>query len=88
MAALTHSRLRGFAFVALSAIELDAEPAPPPLGGRYPRTLLPGRLMAHVLGVSALKIGHPVGVLVLMEANDFLFHSMANMHHPGRANSP
>jgi hypothetical protein len=32
--------------------------------------------MAHVLGVSALKFGHPVGVLVLMEANDFLFHGL------------
>ena len=30
--------------------------------------------MAHVLRVAALKLGHPVGVLVLMEANDFLFH--------------
>jgi hypothetical protein len=32
--------------------------------------------MAHVLGVSALKFGHPVGVVVLMEANDFLFHGL------------
>jgi hypothetical protein len=32
--------------------------------------------MAHVLGVSALKFGHPVRVLVLMEANDFLFHGL------------
>ena len=30
--------------------------------------------MAYVLRVAALKLGHPVGVLVLMEANDFLFH--------------
>jgi hypothetical protein len=32
--------------------------------------------MAHVLGVSALKVGHPVGVLVLMEANDFPLHGL------------
>jgi len=32
--------------------------------------------MAHVLVVSALKFGHPVGVLVLMEANDLLFHGL------------
>lgn len=32
--------------------------------------------MAHVLGVSAPKFGHPVGMLVLMEANDFLFHGL------------
>lgn len=32
--------------------------------------------MAHVLRVPALKIGHPVGVLVLMESNDFLFHNL------------
>lgn len=31
-------------------------------------------MVAHVLRVSALKLGHPVGVSVLMEANDFLFH--------------
>jgi hypothetical protein len=29
--------------------------------------------MAYVLGVAALEIGHPIGVLVLMEAHD-LFH--------------
>jgi hypothetical protein len=31
-------------------------------------------MMAHVLCVSALKLGNPIGVLVLMESNDFLFH--------------
>jgi hypothetical protein len=61
-------------FVALFAIELDTDPALPALGRRHPRTLLPRRLMAHVLRVSALKLGHPVGVLILMEADDFLFH--------------
>jgi len=30
--------------------------------------------MAHVLSVAALKLGHPIGMLVLMEADDFLFH--------------
>jgi hypothetical protein len=30
--------------------------------------------MAYVLGVTALEIGHPVGLLVLMETYDFLFH--------------
>ncbi len=30
--------------------------------------------MAYVLAVAALEIGHPVGVLVLMEAHDLLFH--------------
>jgi hypothetical protein len=30
--------------------------------------------MAYVLGVAALKLGHPVGLLVLMETYDFLFH--------------
>lgn len=30
--------------------------------------------MANVLGVSALKVGHPIGVFVLMEGDDFLVH--------------
>jgi hypothetical protein len=30
--------------------------------------------MTHVLRVAALKLGHPVGVLVLMETYDVLFH--------------
>jgi hypothetical protein len=62
------------ALVALFALKLDTEAALPALRGRHPRTLLPGRTMAHVLRVAALKLGHPVGVFVLMEANDFLFH--------------
>jgi hypothetical protein len=31
--------------------------------------------MAHMLSVSALQIGYPIGAIVLMEANDFLFHN-------------
>ena len=38
--------------------------------------------MAHVLRMPALKLGDPVGVLILMEANDFLFHRQ----HPCAAN--
>jgi len=74
------------AVVALFALELDAEPAPPALFGHHPRTLLPGRMMAHVLRVSALKIGHPIGMLVLMETDDFLFHrkhALAADYFPG-----
>jgi hypothetical protein len=62
------------ALVALFALKLDTEAALPALRGRHPRTLLPGRTMAHVLRVAALKLGHPVGVLVLMETYDVLFH--------------
>ncbi len=62
------------AVVALFAIELGAEPALPAFRRRHPRTLLPRRMMAHVLRVSALKLGHPVAVLVLVESNYFLFH--------------
>jgi hypothetical protein len=74
-----HPRLPSFqfrslvTFVALFTIELDAEPALPALGRRHPRTLLPRRLMAHVLRVSALKLGHPVGAIVPMKADDFCF---------------
>jgi hypothetical protein len=35
-----------------------------------------------VLRVSALKLGHPVGVIVLMEANDFLFHRQSENSTP------
>lgn len=30
--------------------------------------------MAYVLGVSASKVGHPIGMFVLMEGDDFLVH--------------
>src|ERR1700722_5531372 len=62
------------AFAAFFAFERDPQAALPALGRRHPRTLLPRRLMADVLRMPALKLGPPVGVLILMEANDFLFH--------------
>ena len=37
---------------------------------QHPGARLPGRLMAQVLGVATGKFGHPVSVLVLMEAFD------------------
>ena len=30
--------------------------------------------MTHVLRMAALEVGHPIGVLVLMEADNLLFH--------------
>jgi hypothetical protein len=63
------------AFVGASrAIEFDAESRIPAGGRDYPRTHLKGRLMPHVLSVSAFEIGHPITDLIATKPNDFAIH--------------
>ena len=47
-----------------------AEEACPADLGDHPGPVLPGRIMPHVLGVTALEVGNPVSFFVLMEADD------------------
>src|SRR3954454_15395283 len=47
-----------------------AEPAVSTFAGHHPGTLLPGRIVPHVLIVTALELRHPVTLLVLMETDD------------------
>jgi hypothetical protein len=61
-------------FIALGALEHRLEPASPTLLARHPATNLPGRIMTHVLAMAALQLGHPVPLLVLMEAGYASLH--------------
>src|SRR6476659_6635324 len=47
-----------------------AEPTASPLAGQHPGALLPGRIVPHVLVVTAVELRHPVTPLVLMETDD------------------
>jgi hypothetical protein len=47
-----------------------ADEARSPSLGRNPGPRLHGRVMPHVLGVTALKVRDPVPFLVLMETDD------------------
>ena len=76
--ALRNSRwersVRRFSAVTLEAVEPDAEPAAAALGGDDPRAALPGRVVPDVLVVSALQLGHPVPLRVLVKARDPTLH--------------
>jgi hypothetical protein len=40
--------------------------------GRYPRSLLPGRIVPHVARVAAREVGNPIAVLILMKPDNGL----------------
>ena len=46
------------------------------LGGQHPRALLPRRTMAHMLAVPTAQQGHPVTLVVLLEADDRSLHAL------------
>ena len=48
-----------------------AEMGLPAFGSEHPRAESPGRIVADVVRVAALKVGDPVTVLVLVKADDF-----------------
>jgi len=55
---------------AVHALEGMAQIAAPVAGPQYPGPLLPGRVVADMAGVAALQIGHPMTLLVPVEADD------------------
>ena len=55
-------------------LELDAKGCRASLGSQDPGPQLPGRVMSHVLAMSALEFGHPVAFLVQMEPDDCSLH--------------
>ena len=61
-------------FVALPAVEHLAKLRRSAPFGLGPGAALPRWVVADVLGVSAAQVGNPVGVFVLVEANDRLEH--------------
>jgi hypothetical protein len=65
--------------VALLTLQHDTKLAAPPLWGYDPGPQLPGRAMAHVLGVAAFQIGHPVACFIQMKADNPLLHDDASL---------
>ena len=49
---------------------LDADERAPSFRRHHPGAVLPRRLVAHVLSVTALELSHPVPLVVLMKAGD------------------
>ena len=45
-----------------------------PSCGDYPRPIRPWRIVANVLVVAALELGHPMALFVLVEAHDPSIH--------------
>lgn len=48
--------------------------------GCYPRPHLPRRVMAHMLGVTAFEVCHPMFLIVLMESDDLPRHARRSGH--------
>ena len=67
--------VRCIAALAFLAIEHLAESARAAFGCRHPRPIRKRRLMAHVLVVPALELGHPMLIGVAMIADDTLLHA-------------
>ena len=47
-----------------------------------PLAYLPGRIVPHVLGVTAFEIGYPVLLFILMESDDLSRNSGIRSHQP------
>jgi hypothetical protein len=60
--------------IAQTTLERAAESIAPAVRCRDPLANEPGRIVSHVLLVTALEFGHPVPDLILMKANDPTLH--------------
>ena len=60
--------------VALAARKGLAESLGPTFLSDYPGPIGPWRIVAHVLVVTALELGHPMALLVLVETHDPSIH--------------
>jgi hypothetical protein len=71
-------------FVAPHAVQFLAQPTCTPLTGSDPGPFPPGRIIADVLPVSALKLGDPVTISVDVVANDLSLHlNISTVHGEG-----
>jgi hypothetical protein len=61
-----------------AAVQQHSQVSFPALRRDDPGASLPGRIVAHVLGMAALQVGHPMPLLILMEVNNaaLLTHGM------------
>ncbi len=75
--------------IARGTREFAADVRGATFGGEDPGAEGPGRVVADVLGVAALQVGDPVGLLVLVESDDFVQrgHRKRRTISPQRAQS-
>ena len=64
----------GRLLVTAHTVERDAQPARPAVRRDDPGAYLPRRVVPHVLAMATVKLGHPVTLLILMEAGDVSAH--------------
>jgi hypothetical protein len=50
------------------------------LGSDDPRAVCPGRIVADVLVMAAFQFGYPIGVVILMKADDFASNHVELWH--------
>ena len=63
--------------VAFLAIEYAADKILATFFGLHPLSYKPGRIVPHVVPVPAAQIRNPVTLLILMKADNRLFHRFA-----------
>jgi hypothetical protein len=71
---LRSGRHTSFVSVAEHAAEFNTEHFLPARFGNDPWAALPGRIVTHVLSVSAGQLGDPVAIDILIKPCDRLFH--------------
>jgi hypothetical protein len=67
--------LTGSGGITPSARQRRAQAALTTVWGHHPFPDLPRRIVAHVHGVTALEVRHPVRLVVLMESKDSALHA-------------
>lgn len=60
--------------LAQYTVEFKTEHLPPTRFALYPWAALPGRIVTHMLSVSAVQLSDPVAVDILIKSCDRLFH--------------
>jgi hypothetical protein len=64
--------------IALATVDRTPKPVLASVRRRHPDAFDPWGLMAHMLGVAALQVYHPVSLLVLMQGDDQALHPVTS----------
>jgi hypothetical protein len=68
--------------VTFLAIDYAADKILATFFGLHPLSYKPGRIVPHMVPVPAAQIRHPVTLLILVKANNRLFHKFALNEEP------
>jgi hypothetical protein len=60
--------------IALATVDRTPKPVLTPVRCCHPEAFDPGRLMSHMLGVTALQVNYPIPLVVLVQGNDQALH--------------